>query len=222
MTPEEITAILNAARHDGETDWEFLPPWEYYYSATIGRQARVSTLSPVSAEIIAQHYKGLEAHEPLRVIEGCRHPRERMIEWVDEGACPICLTATAGMRGEEIDRLKRGDFTPEEFQNLCHDLNDADRDHFCDGCEQYQIKLFGSSPITELKAELAALTVPAVGSWAWALEQMKAGRRVRLPEWLNNSIYIVADFLRWSISPATMKVEWFSRTDWQLAEEQGT
>jgi len=60
----------------------------------------------------------------------------------------------------------------------------------------------------------------APGTWLWALEQMEAGRRVRLPEWLNNSIYIVADFLRWSVSPATMKVEWFSRTNWQLAEEQ--
>jgi len=61
MTPEEICRILNAHQHDGETDWEFLQPWNYYYSPTIGRKAKVSTLSPVSAEIIAQYYKGLEA-----------------------------------------------------------------------------------------------------------------------------------------------------------------
>ncbi len=38
-----------------------------------------------------------------RVIEGCQHTRERMIEWIDEGACPICLTAGAGMNKERAE-----------------------------------------------------------------------------------------------------------------------
>lgn len=54
-------------------------------------------------------------------------------------------------------RLKRGDFTPQEFQDLCHKFQEADRQIFCDGCENYQITLFGSSPITELKTRVARL-----------------------------------------------------------------
>jgi hypothetical protein len=40
-------------------------------------------------------------------------------------------------------RLRRGDFTPEEFQNLCHNLTFADRLSFERGCRDYQEKLFG-------------------------------------------------------------------------------
>ena len=45
-----------------------------------------------------------------------------------------------------IVRLKSGDFTPEEFQNLCHsrNVNNLGMSDFCDGCDEYQRKLFGS------------------------------------------------------------------------------
>ncbi len=48
----------------------------------------------------------------------------------------------------ELRRLKRGDFTPEEFQALCHHRDEkpgctlAD---FGEGCREYQRKLFGST-----------------------------------------------------------------------------
>lgn len=44
---------------------------------------------------------------------------------------------------EEIKRLKRGDFTEEEFQNLCHNMKPDDLRRFRQGCEDYQDKLFG-------------------------------------------------------------------------------
>ncbi len=44
---------------------------------------------------------------------------------------------------EEIKRLKRGDFTEEEFQNLCHNFSEEDKDKFRQGCVDYQKKLFG-------------------------------------------------------------------------------
>lgn len=45
---------------------------------------------------------------------------------------------------EEVKRLKRGEFTSEEFQNLCHNADvQAGFDAFADGCEAYQEKLFG-------------------------------------------------------------------------------
>lgn len=45
----------------------------------------------------------------------------------------------------EITRLKRGDFTEEEFQNLCHNLSEKVEDEckFKEGCIAYQKKLFG-------------------------------------------------------------------------------
>jgi hypothetical protein len=45
--------------------------------------------------------------------------------------------------GREIDRLKRGDFTEEEFQALCHNFSEDDEARFKAGCEAYQRKLFG-------------------------------------------------------------------------------
>jgi len=44
--------------------------------------------------------------EPKRVKEGCKHETARMYEWVGQGACPICLTAEAGMKGEAIRTLE--------------------------------------------------------------------------------------------------------------------
>lgn len=58
---------------------------------------------------------------------------------------------------DELARLRRGDFTPEEFQNLCHNIPTGCAEEFCDGCEQYHQQLFGGSPITQLKYELAKL-----------------------------------------------------------------
>ena len=55
----------------------------------------------------------------------------------------------------EVARLKRGDFTPEEFQNLCHNLHErpvCTREEFSQGCLQFQEKLFGKEPpcLTEI------------------------------------------------------------------------
>lgn len=61
-------------------------------------------------------------------------------------------TATTGKleaAEAEIARLKRGDFTPEEFQNLCHNRHESPgctRADFEAGCVQFQEKLFGPAP----------------------------------------------------------------------------
>lgn len=46
----------------------------------------------------------------------------------------------------EVERLKAGDFTEEEFQNLCHNSSPDDRCRFEAGCREYQDKLFGPKP----------------------------------------------------------------------------
>ena len=47
---------------------------------------------------------------------------------------------------EEIARLKRGDFTEHEFQNLCHNFSEDDAGRFREGCRAYQEKLFSKEP----------------------------------------------------------------------------
>lgn len=44
---------------------------------------------------------------------------------------------------QEIERLLRGDFTEEEFQNLCHNFSEDDAQRFCNGCIEYNKKMFG-------------------------------------------------------------------------------
>lgn len=43
---------------------------------------------------------------------------------------------------DEIQRLKQGNFTEEEFQNLCHNFSEDDEVRFKQGCIDYQKKLF--------------------------------------------------------------------------------
>lgn len=44
---------------------------------------------------------------------------------------------------QEIRRLKAGEFTEEEFQNLCHKFQDGDARRFAFGCLAHNQKLFG-------------------------------------------------------------------------------
>lgn len=55
----------------------------------------------------------------------------------------ILLETLAYLAGE-VQRLKEGRFTPEEFQNLCHMKQVQDGfESFAQGCREYQKKLFG-------------------------------------------------------------------------------
>lgn len=54
------------------------------------------------------------------------------------------LQAKVSEQEGELARLRRGDFTPEEFQNLCHNIDvQAGRECFEAGCREYQERLFG-------------------------------------------------------------------------------
>jgi hypothetical protein len=54
----------------------------------------------------------------------------------------------------EVARLKSGQLTPEELQNLCHNLPESDREAFRAGCVEYQKKLFGADRVADDRAEL--------------------------------------------------------------------
>jgi hypothetical protein len=54
--------------------------------------------------------------------------------------------ARCGLLGDEAARLKRGDFTEEEFQGLCHNLPEECARRFGMGCVEYNRKLAEKSP----------------------------------------------------------------------------
>ena len=51
---------------------------------------------------------------------------------------------------QERERLLRGEFTDQELQGFCHNLDVEDRQAFFDGCTKYQERLFGTCAIAEL------------------------------------------------------------------------
>lgn len=53
----------------------------------------------------------------------------------------------------EVVRLKKGDFTEQEFQNLCHNFSADDVARFKQGCTEYQRKLFGCTKAQEVLLE---------------------------------------------------------------------
>lgn len=86
----------------------------------------------------------------------------------------------------ECDRLKAGQFTDDEFQTLCH-LLPAEKykpEDFCDGCEAYQVKLFGWSPIAQLRTDLAAANVriKTMGEECARLKQSRDGHAADVTE----------------------------------------
>ena len=74
----------------------------------------------------------------------------------------------------EVERLKRGDFTDDEFQNLCHSMPQAKMNCFQKGCEEYQKKLFGSGSLSQF-ADWVAQNYPTVTGetlvWRFLKEQ---------------------------------------------------
>lgn len=72
---------------------------------------------------------------------------EKAVQEQKERAQFICETVNRIAELEaELTRLKRGEFTPEEFQRLCHHWDErpgCTREAFEQGCREYQKKLFG-------------------------------------------------------------------------------
>ena len=70
--------------------------------------------------------------EPSMRIEGCRHTVKRMNEWIDQGACPICLTATAGILRSEVAELREATIEECAFAIGELDGGDPERDKALD------------------------------------------------------------------------------------------
>lgn len=68
-------------------------------------------------------------------------------------------------QSEDIERLKRGEFTPEEFQNLCHNRTVQDGyPAFIEGCANYQREMFGRCERSILRSALLGLR-NSLGCW---------------------------------------------------------
>lgn len=57
----------------------------------------------------------------------------------------------------ESSRLRRGEFKDFELQNLCHNLDEKDKDKFIKGCSNYQKMLFGQSERQRMFEKLKAI-----------------------------------------------------------------
>lgn len=58
---------------------------------------------------------------------------------------------------DEIVRLRSGRLTPDELQNLCHNLTPSDRVAFFQGCEAEQRKLFGCGAVEQERQRCLAI-----------------------------------------------------------------
>lgn len=77
----------------------------------------------------------------MAVWQLIKQPNETVVE-----ACQRIVKQLSDSK-EEVERLREGKFTPQEFQNLCHnrhfqELGTTAREFF-EGCAEYQKKLFG-------------------------------------------------------------------------------
>jgi hypothetical protein len=81
----------------------------------------------------------------------------RLTLLAEDGYATDTQRATARAALQEIERLREGDFTEPEFQNLCHCISEEDRERFFAGCAEFQRKLFGTSDRDELLIELESL-----------------------------------------------------------------
>ena len=65
------------------------------------------------------------------------------LRWLQKIGAPSPASDALEWAVAEIERLRRGDFTEDEFQNLCHNFTTEDRCRFTAECEKYRDKLFG-------------------------------------------------------------------------------
>jgi hypothetical protein len=63
--------------------------------------------------------------------------------------CTADLLVAVTALCDEVERLRRGEFTSDEFQNLCHNLDETKRSEFFAGCAEFQRKLFGISAVEQ-------------------------------------------------------------------------
>lgn len=76
--------------------------------------------------------------------------QSELLEWQTNGASAEAQKENARLKGE-VERLTA------QIHDLCHDKHTQGPitpEEFCNGCEQFQVSLFGRSPIADLRAQL--------------------------------------------------------------------
>jgi hypothetical protein len=116
---------------------------------------------------------------------GERHPARYQFDAKEHGGAKVtCARCVAGLLAArdaenrelraEVERLKRGDFTPEEFQNLCHNLHEkpgCTLELQGKGCDAFQKKLFGRA------WHSSDATAEETDQWIARLERLEAVTR---------------------------------------------
>jgi hypothetical protein len=78
--------------------------------------------------------------------------------------CPLAHAALDALAKDVAAMEAERDALRAQIHDLCHDIHTQQPvtpQEFCDGCEAFQVKLFGESPITQLRS--AALAAAAKG-----------------------------------------------------------
>lgn len=98
--------------------------------------------------------------------------------------CPYCRDQKIAELEKEVERLKKGNFTEQERQNLCHNLSQDDVNNFGLGCFHYQVELFGPMQVRGLYLRvrteyLRLFTCESCGSYPEDDGRMHHGRCCR-------------------------------------------
>jgi hypothetical protein len=164
-----IDELMESHKATTQGEWYFEP--EYEYITANDEQSMIAEIrgfgsgEPTQANgrfIVAAHTLLPALAEEMKKLEAeARQYKE---------AYEVEISITREMSGreaflhEEIDRLRTGNFTAEEFQSICHNLpEDCTAEAFCKGCEDYQTNLFGRSPIALLRQQKEAAEAKAKG-----------------------------------------------------------
>jgi hypothetical protein len=98
--------------------------------------------------------------------------RERAANWQAQDPLPPADLCTDRLDLlDEVDRLKAGRFTPEEFDALCHCLSEEDACRFKQGCEEYQRRLFGKGAVEEERQRCLLIVAATSPRGLWELKQ---------------------------------------------------
>lgn len=97
---------------------------------------------------------------PARRVGCIENPDDRKFAITARTALPYWIKKAESLRARaekaeaECERLRRGDFTDEELQNLCHNMPEKETKAaaFIAGCRAYQEKLFGAEALNPTPA----------------------------------------------------------------------
>lgn len=91
--------------------------------------------------------------EPSTYIADAAEVKQHVVVALPEGSDQVSTLYRENCElRKEVERLKRGDWTPEEVHDICHNLHGkVSAEEFAAGCAAEQRKLYGRAPDADMK-----------------------------------------------------------------------